>query len=109
MSKYICVSNKCSAKPPCIINMSGVHPGVEPECCMVTDAGDNDYVSWDYLWKHPEFREKKIKIRCYRDDCKFNDGSKSNCGWCKKSVVYVTNEGCMDYMGKTEDENKETI
>jgi hypothetical protein len=37
-----------------------------------------------------------VKIRCYRE-CRFNTFHKSNCGYCVKSNVSVTNDGCMDF------------
>ena len=41
--------------------------------------------------------DEKTLIRCYRTDCKSNNFEKSNCGYCKKSSIQLTEEGCMDH------------
>jgi len=40
---------------------------------------------------------EKTLIRCYRTDCKSNNFEKSNCGYCTKPSIQLTEEGCMDY------------
>ena len=39
-------------------------------------------------------------IRCYRTECKYNGFEKSNCGYCKLLDIYLTKEGCADYVSK---------
>ncbi len=53
----------------------------------------------------PEMLKKAKKattIRCYRN-CKFNSFHRSNCGDCQRSSVYITREGCMDFIKPTKE------
>ena len=43
--------------------------------------------------------ELKTRIRCYKN-CIYNSFHKSNCGYCMKKEIQLTNEGCMDFSDK---------
>lgn len=42
--------------------------------------------------------KNSVEIRCYRIKCKYNEFSKVNCGYCLKSEIQLTKDGCMDYI-----------
>jgi predicted metal-dependent HD superfamily phosphohydrolase len=42
--------------------------------------------------------KNSVDVRCYRTDCKYNEFTKTNCGYCLKIEIQLTNDGCMDYM-----------
>jgi len=44
-------------------------------------------------------------IRCYKTNCT----EKCNCGYCTKQVIYLTDEGCMDFMHVDDVEEVERI
>lgn len=42
--------------------------------------------------------EINTTIRCYRTQCKNNNFDKSNCGYCRRESITITEEGCMDFI-----------
>ena len=42
------------------------------------------------------FDNIKTQVRCYRK-CIYNTFHKSNCGYCMRKEIQLTNEGCMDF------------